>query len=156
MSLICLRKPFGLILLLSAVGVSIFWMLSMNEDDYQKILTIGRAKLKVELASTSSEIQLGLSYREKLAEDHGMLFIMSGTRIQYFWMKDMKFPLDMIFISNMQVVEIRSEIPAPIEGQDGREIKVVSSVPADMVLEVNSGWSSVQGIKVGDAISLSQ
>ena len=69
-------------------------------------------------------------------------------------MKGMRFSLDMIFIEGMKVVEIRANIPAPVEGHDGREISVASTVLADMVLEVNAGWASTKGIQIGDKVSV--
>ena len=120
-------------------------------------LWVGDATIEVEIADTNVARVQGLSGREFLDENRGVLFIFPDSRRQSFWMKEMKFDLDMIFINEGRVIEVYEQVPAPIEGQeDGREIKVVTKGEADMVLEVNSGWVRENGIKVGDKVELNR
>src|SRR5918992_1579604 len=59
-------------------------------------VTIGDASFVVELAVTPQERAQGLSGRPGLAPGTGMLFIFGTEDLYSFWMKDMRFPLDMV------------------------------------------------------------
>ena len=118
------------------------------------ILRVGEQTLGVAIADSAEEWSHGLSGRERLAEDEGMLFVFADQARRSFWMRQMRFPLDMLFIRNGRVSELFPRVPAPGEGQDGREIRVQSQEPADWVLEVNSGWTQEHGVKVGDEVSI--
>lgn len=108
-------------------------------------LQLGKAQVLVEIRNTEEGRNQGLSNREKLAEDEGMLFMFDRPGIYVFWMKGMNFPLDFIWIRNNVVAEITENVG--IEEMDIRPKEVV-----DKVLEVNSGWVEKQGIKIGDAV----
>jgi uncharacterized membrane protein (UPF0127 family) len=71
---------------------------------------------KIELARTPEEQQKGLSNRASLPEDHGMLFLFDKPAPYGFWMKEMRFPLDIIFIKNKTVVTVDENLPAPVSG----------------------------------------
>ena len=110
-------------------------------------LTIGNSKLTVEIASTAVEQEQGLSGRTALAADSGMLFPFSVPARPGFWMPNMNFPLDFIYIHQNQVVEIKENIrPAalPVPFYPAQDI--------DAVLEVNAGWVSAHGVKAGDVV----
>src|SRR4030042_2501153 len=96
------------------ISVAIIWVMSRKQPNGTKQMQIGSVPLRVEVSQSQDEILLGLSYRDSLAEDHGMLFVMPYAKQQTFWMKGMRFSLDMIFIEGMRVVEIRANIPAPV------------------------------------------
>lgn len=108
-------------------------------------LQVGNAQVAVEVRDTEEGRSQGLSNREKLAEDEGMLFVFDQPGIYPFWMKGMKFSLDFIWIKDNAVAEITENI-----GVDRMDIQPKEAV--DKVLEVNSGWVKKQGIKVGDAV----
>lgn len=108
-------------------------------------LQIGNAQVAVEVRDTEAGRSQGLSGREKLAEDEGMLFVFDQPGIYGFWMKEMKFPLDFIWIKDNLVMEVTENV-----GVDRTDIRPKEAV--DKVLEVNSGWAGKQGIKIGDAV----
>lgn len=152
-----LRNIFIIILVLIFVYFTgkYFGGRMMNEDGREgSVLVTGKTKVWVEVADEREEILLGLSGRESIGENEGMLFIYSKPQKISMWMKEMRFPLDYVFINNGMVVEIAENVPAPIEGQDGREIVVSSKQMADSVLEVNSGWVEKNEVKVGDDVIL--
>src|SRR5437879_7514011 len=78
-------------------------------------------RVKVELARTSEESQRGLMYREKLAPDHGMLFLFGDERQQGFWMKNTYIPLDIMFIKADKTVLGTAENCEPLT-QDTRSV----------------------------------
>ena len=114
-------------------------------------MTINGHKLNIEIANTDEKRAQGLSNRTSLDSHSGMLFIMPTAAKHNFWMKDMKFALDLIWIRNDQIVEI-----TPNVGFTDQTKLYSSSVDADQILEVNAGWAAQNGIKVGDTVELTQ
>lgn len=116
-------------------------------------LFIGMTEIYVEIADTEQSRSQGLSGRKSLAENSGVLFVFPSPGIYEFWMKDMNFPLDFIWIKNGKIVEITENVlpPAQTEGKPG-VIRPFFSV--DRVLEVNAGFVSKNNLKVGDTVVL--
>jgi uncharacterized membrane protein (UPF0127 family) len=103
--------------------------------------------VRVELARTPEEQARGLMFREKLADDEGMLFVFPASAVQSFWMKNTLIPLDMIFIGeDLTVVGLveRAE-PHSLTPRSVRR-------PSRYVLEVNGGWSAARGVAAGDRV----
>lgn len=143
-----------IIVLLLGILVVLAWyvLFGRNRGMEKRTLVIGKTKLAVEVADEPLEQILGLSGRSSLCALCGMVFVFRQAQIQNFWMKDMKFPLDIIFIRHHKVVEIVENVPIP---QPAGEItRVRSQEPADMVLEVNAGFASARGIMIGDLVQL--
>ncbi len=130
--------------------------LQPQNQSQQKTMTIGSKTIQVEIANTESLREKGLSGRSSLAENTGMLFVFDSNQITpTFWMKGMLIPLDMIWISGGKIVKIDKKIPIPLAGTgDNNLIKYPAGKPIDYVLEVNSGFSDQNNIKVGDSIVL--
>ena len=110
-------------------------------------LTVGQAKVAVEISQTETSRQQGLSGRKSLGENEGMLFVFDQPGIYLFWMKGMKFPLDFIWIKDNAVAEITENV-----GVERMDIRPKEAV--DKVLEVNSGWVKENNVRVGDKIKL--
>lgn len=109
-----------------------------------KDLRVGKARVKVEVRESQTGRQQGLSGRDSLGEDEGMLFVFEEPGYYKFWMKGMKFDLDFVWIDKDQVVEITERVGAPTV--------LTPVLPIDKVLEVNSGWVEKNGVKVGDKV----
>jgi uncharacterized protein len=127
-----------------------------SENKQTRTLRIGAASLTVEIANTPSLREHGLSNRQTLQENHGMLFDFTATQIPRptFWMKDMLFDLDLIWIKNNTVVEISRNVQAPKPETPDDTLQLIQpSVDCDMVLEVVSGWSDKNNIHVGDGMT---
>ncbi len=111
-------------------------------------LIIGGHVLNIQVADTQAARTQGLSGRDSLAENDAMLFVFSNPDKYGFWMKDMKFPLDFIWVRNAKVVEITPNVPVlPLQ-------TYVPNEDIDSVVEVNAGWSEKNKIKVGDSVML--
>src|SRR5216684_3115219 len=65
------------------------------------------------LAKDEKDKQIGLSKFSKIDKDKGMLFLFEKPDFYPFWMKDMKFPIDIIFIKDDKIVTIYGEVPIP-------------------------------------------
>lgn len=118
------------------------------------VVSIGDATYSVELAISPEERQQGLSGREHLPQDAGMLFVFEEERPLHFWMKEMHFPLDIIWIdAQCRLVEVAASVPTPPPNADNDEIpRVHSPSPARYVLEVNAGEAERNGLRPGDAV----
>ena len=116
-------------------------------------LTIKSIRIKVEVADTPQERTSGLSGRKFLPQDTGKLFIFPTSHIQTFWMKDMNFSLDFIWIDQNRVVNLPTSGPPPSQTK-GVPATLSSGVPVDMVLEVNAGFIDQRRIQIGDPIVL--
>ena len=109
----------------------------------------------VELAITSPERQQGLSDRPALAPGSGMLFIFEAEQGLSFWMKNMHFPLDMVWIgAGCTVVDISRDVPAPLPGTKNSDLPTYSPEgDAQYVLEINAGEAQALGLGPGAPVS---
>ena len=111
-------------------------------------MQIGSRTFNIEIAKTHAEQEKGLMKRDSMPEDHGMIFPMAEEQVQGFWMKDTRFPLDILFLNNAgKVVSIHQ-----MEAYD--EKNTSSDFPARYAIELNKGVASKTGIKVGDLIDI--
>lgn len=107
--------------------------------------------IRVELAVTDAEKEMGLGYRDSLASDAGMLFVYNHPERYGFWMKGMRFPLDFIWINGNKVADLSENIAQPASDA-ASPVSLAPNAPADKVLEVNAGIIQSFGIRVGDLV----
>ncbi len=121
---------------------------SENVNPNEESITVGGVDLLVDIADEPDEQTQGLSDRDMMAENKGMLFVFPEPLIPGFWMKDMLFSLDMLWIdSDLKVIAITKNISPDTYPNIFRP-----PFPVLYVLEVNAGWSDRNNIKVGDKI----
>jgi uncharacterized membrane protein (UPF0127 family) len=114
-------------------------------------ITVNGVNLQADIALTTDEQTKGLSIKDILQPDEGMLFPYDAPRILSFWMKDMKFPIDILWLdSDKKVVHIEENLqpcspllPCPSYSPD---------VQAQYVLETVAGFSSANGISKGTPV----
>lgn len=134
---------------------SLFSILPNNIPQSQTKLMVGKNLLKIEIADTPESRARGLSGRESIASDSGMLFVFSESKIYQFWMKGMKIPLDIIFINEGKVVDFLKNVSPPSPNQQDADLpKLAPNTPVDMVLEVNSNYIDTYEVKIGDTVAL--
>ena len=117
----------------------------------QAKVLIGSTKISVELARTTAQINKGLSGRLSLDPYNGMLFMFSKASIYRFWMPDMHFPLDLIWINNGKIVDISAH--ASNDFNPTNPVYYRPKSPAQYVLEVNADFCKNHGIKIGDKVT---
>ncbi len=111
-------------------------------------VTIGEdVTVRVSVAANSRSRERGLSGRESLAADEGMLFLFERKDTFGFWMKDMRFPIDIVWIDGTSVADITTDVPVPVPGE--RLPLFSPRVPVDKVLEVPAGFAKAHGLRVG-------
>ncbi|EKD25527.1 MAG: hypothetical protein ACD_80C00031G0001 [uncultured bacterium (gcode 4)] len=129
-------------------------LLSNRKSQTGKPIFINNQRINVEIADTDSLRSKGLSGRKSLDQNAGMLFIFPKTAIYSFWMKEMNFPLDIIWINGETIEDITENIPNT-KYKELSELPLYSpKVPVDKVLEVNSGTVKLLNIKIGDKVVL--
>jgi uncharacterized protein len=104
--------------------------------------------IDVEFAQDDAERQLGLMYRDKMAENQGMLFVFDDETVRSFWMKNTILPLDMLFINAKNEIVTIHKSTTPYS-----EESYTSTKPAKYVVEVNAGFTDKYKIAVGDRIT---
>jgi hypothetical protein len=117
-------------------------------------LQIEDKMLKVEVADTPEKKLQGLSGREKLESGFGMVFPYLPPQNVNFWMPEMKFSIDIIYVRENEVVQIFESVPFYEPDIPRNELPVYrSNVPVDLVLEVPAGWSAQNGVKIDSKVS---
>ena len=121
--------------------------------DYEILkIEINGKIFEVEIADIILKRTKGLSGRESLAENQGMLFLFEKSSKRSFWMAGMNFPLDIIWINGNKIVDISKNIQPP----KNIELPAIisPSVEADKVLELSAGAVEKFNIKIGDEIKI--
>ena len=106
-------------------------------------------RVAVEIADTPEEQALGLGDRDELAWGHGMYFPYEQPAFYAFWMKGMRFPIDIVWILDGHIIQIDSNVPFE-PGGNGPTMRTKSLV--DGVLEVPAGYAAALGWRGGDRL----
>lgn len=141
---------YSLVLILSVLLVASLGCLS---EENQVTATIGSdTVIQIEVAKTPDERARGLMFRESLEENRGMLFVFEEEGHHAFWMKNVGFPLDIIWLDrDLRVVHISANTPPCSAEPCGI---YTSPKPAKYVLEVKANFTHKNGIKIGDQLFL--
>lgn len=144
-----------LIYILSSLAIlsALFVILGLNAvKTSQQVLNykhgtinIANKQIEVEIADTFQLHYLGLSGRDELKENSGMLFIFNNNNYRTFCMRGMKFPIDIIWIRDGKIVGFQQNAPADNGLKD-----YPSPEPVNYVLEVKAGFVEDNHIIIGD------
>lgn len=111
-------------------------------------LTLGDQPYVMEIAANEDQRQLGLMHRTSLPEGHGMIFLFTDEDVREFWMKDVPFDLDLVFLNKAgRVVRI-----VRLNAMD--ESARSSDFPAFYALELPAGAVHSTGLKVGMTVKI--
>lgn len=108
--------------------------------------------IQAEVVSSTAALSLGLSGRDSLPANQGMLFIFSEPGYYGFWMRDMRFSIDVLWLQGGRIVELWENAPAPLPG--GQPSRYDPTQLADAVLEVPAGSTARWGLGVGSQVGL--
>ena len=97
-------------------------------------------EIPVEVADTQKKRSLGLGKRSGLKKNWGMLFVFEKRKAHGFWMKNMQFPLDIIWLDNHRIVYILKNVQPTNQGE--KPPVLVPPLPANFVLEIEAGRAS--------------
>jgi phosphatidylglycerol:prolipoprotein diacylglycerol transferase len=110
--------------------------------------------LQLEVAKTTLSRAQGLGGRPSLQSD-GMIFWFEKPALWQFWMKDMQFALDFVWLYQGRIVGFEHTVPTPPDKLSGGRV-LVPPAPVDMVIELSAGKARELGLKVGDWWQFSQ
>lgn len=108
--------------------------------------------IEVQLADQATEQERGLGGLNTMKETQGFLFLFRTPSRDAFWMKDMKFPIDIIWIHDDIVVDSKENAPVPI-GPIPEEI-YIPEADAETVLELTAGSVARHGLKNGTRLDI--
>ncbi|MBI4948389.1 DUF192 domain-containing protein [Candidatus Berkelbacteria bacterium] len=150
MSLLFIIASIGINNIAKETGNNVF---RAENIEHTTQVIIGDVTFETEVATTDSEQLKGLSGIKNIKPNQAMLFPFSPPTIPSFWMKDMLFNIDIVWISNNKVVEITPNLVAPVKGTSASKLKTYSpSQVVDYVLEIKAGESGK--INVGDEVKI--
>ena len=121
-----------------------------NDTDYLRAkVSLEGFELSAEIPVTGELMSKGLSVKNQLRENESMLFVFEEPSRHVFWMKDMKFPIDVIWLNeNKKIIQIKKNLEP-----------CVSNCPvyypeqnSKYVLETVAGFADKQNLKVGDTV----
>ncbi len=130
------------------VLTSMLWSCSSHSNlpDNTYEINIHDKKPRVEVAFRQKERTIGLMFRDKLDNDHGMLFIYPQEHNLSFWMKNTRIPLSIAFInSSGTITQIETMAPYSLTSH-------TSKVKVRFALEMEEGWFRKNGITVGGKV----
>jgi uncharacterized protein len=112
------------------------------------VLVAGSHRYYLQLAVTAAQQELGLGDRAKLPLDNGMLFVYHSSGTRCFWMKGMRFALDMIWLSRAdEVVSVQPDVLP-------KSYPSVYCTQAQDVIELDAGQARFAGIMVDRVVKL--
>ena len=119
------------------------------------LVHIGNTAYVVDLALTSGERAQGLSGRPSLDTDRAMLFVYERDGPRWFWMPDMHFPLDMVWIrADCTVAGVTADVPnPPLDTPRDQLPRYPASEPVRFVLEINAGQAETHRIIPGGHVT---
>jgi uncharacterized protein len=121
--------------------------------DINRVWTVGDREIVLELADTPQALEKGLGGRANLERDRGMLFSLDRAHSVVVWMAEMNFPIDVIFLKDDRVVEIRRKLPVCVG--ECREF-YLSPGDTNGFIEFNAGQADELGLKVGDKLAIAE
>jgi uncharacterized membrane protein (UPF0127 family) len=139
-------------LVVAVVIVGVFAVVAFRHRSFDDgTVRVGDVAVKVAVAATAETRERGLSGKEALDPKEGMLFVFDRPDLYGFWMKDMRFPIDILWIRDGEVADITPAAPVP---EQGGPLPVFSPrIPVDSVLEVRAGFAADHGIGIGSPVT---
>lgn len=146
------------ILLTTAAAVFVGWLLALHPftdtqssaQDTLRTVVVGGGLVHVSVADTETLRQQGLSGKAGLAPNEGMLFVFPSDGRYAFWMKDMLFSIDMLWLSaDGRIVYLKQRVSPDTYPQT-----FAPDTPARYVLELPAGYAAAHQVRAGDVVQL--
>lgn len=119
------------------------WYLMGANPRHDIVMAIDDKQLNIEISDDDAEREVGLSGRKCMPQNSGMLFVFDQPGTYSFWMKDMQFPLDIIWLdADKNIVSVQGDIRP-----NTYLATFTSNSPAQYVLELNADSAERLGLK---------
>ena len=145
-----LRLLLGASVVILVLAVIITTVIRTGDDSTKVRIT--DQTFNAQVARTDAEKQIGLSETEVLGESDGMLFVFDEPDFYSFWMKDMKFPIDIIYINGDKITTIIKNA-SPSSSAENLVIYQPKE-KSDKVFEINAGLADQLNLKEGMTINI--
>jgi|GEM_PF-651079 len=130
------------------------WRIELPWTSHTALVTVGDTQIIAEIADTGDLRSRGLSFRDGLKSGHGMIFIFDDASPRSFWMRGMRFCLDIIWIEGDQIVGA-AENACPEPGVSEQDLaRYRSPEPVSYVLEMPAGWLDEHGYRPGTPVTI--
>ncbi|MBI4085497.1 MAG: DUF192 domain-containing protein [Candidatus Liptonbacteria bacterium] len=150
----------GVTIILALIGfvailsIAAIYMKPFETGKSKTVLSVGSQTFDVEIADSTSSRMQGLSGKNSLGEKEGLLFVFPSPGNYGFWMKDMNFPIDIVWINNSKVIGFSENLqPEPNKSVFALSVYYPPG-SVDQVLEINAGAVAKYDLKIGDAVNL--
>jgi len=140
-------KVVGFFLFVIIGGTVLWWQMQQDES----LLRLDGQSYHITVMRTDAQLQKGLSGTKSLPQGEAMLFDFPSDSQWGMWMKDMNYPIDMVWLNDSREVVYTVK-----NAQPSSYPKTIfkPSVPARYVIELPSGTIEKTGIKNGDPAGL--
>jgi uncharacterized membrane protein (UPF0127 family) len=138
-------QTYGAVLLLLLCAATILFHTFLAS---QKALNINDRHYSLQVVSTEAERAKGLGGRESMSADQGMLFVFDRPEAACFWMKDMRFSLDIMWLdAGKRVIHVARDVSPQTYPKS-----FCPPTPAKYVIELNAGEAAKSGITTGHTL----
>lgn len=149
-----MKKLLVLIFILAGIITAIIYVSRPNASIFKETQTakIENKTFNLAIVTTEKEKQIGLSTQKSINNNQAMLFLFDTPSYYSFWMKDMKFPIDILFINKDKIVDIYTNLKPFKENET--PIIVTPKESSDKVLEIKAGLSEKYNFKKGSKVEI--
>lgn len=151
-------KRFRIIILaaiaFSGLAIGALFSYHAAGDEFVTVSVKGAA-LIAQIARDQQAQAIGLSGRDSIGKNQAMLFLFNSPDRYGFWMKGMRFPIDIFWIRNGAIVDVEEDASLPAPGAPDASLDIYKpDVLADTVLETIAGFARDHDVKIGDAVAI--
>lgn len=141
----------GLIVIIIIAGI--LWML--QQRTVIKTYQVGEHEVQLEVTQNAKDRIKGLSGRESIGKADGLIFIYTTPGRHGIWMKEMLFPIDIVWVGDAKIVDIAPSVQPPEFETPENELDVYyPRLDANMIIEFEAGFAEEHGLKIGDPVVL--
>jgi len=148
-----ITPKFTIAMIIAAFGIFFIYNLRLgwvvNDNEFVEASIDGN-EITLEVVSSAEKKVNGLSGKPYIDDNYGMLFSYSRTGKRSFWMNEMNFPIDIIWVEDGIVVGVSQNVE--VYDEAGEVTQVEPDIYSDQVIEVAAGYCERYGIEVGDEI----
>ena len=138
---------FILVIVVLAIGLKLYSFYWPKTE-----IRVNGEILKVLVAKDYKHLVKGLGGRKDLSGYDGMLFVFGNRNQHTMVMRDMEFPIDIVWIDSGQIVDIAPNAAIELDKQEGEYFPYLARTVSSHVLETPAGTANSRGWKIGDRV----